>query len=101
VSAIVIGSSSKSSTEGSDLRIFLEESTRPPQRLARFSVGVDVDVEADAGVVAVALVFDKNARSRTRSARQLVPVVRPTTFPVTLTNEPETGTLTFSQRLLF
>jgi hypothetical protein len=99
VSAIVIGSSSKSSTEGSDLRIFFEESTRPPQRLDRFSVGVDV--EADAGVVAVALVFDKNARSRTRSARQLVPVVRPTTFPVTLTNEPETGTLTFSQRLLF
>jgi len=89
------------SATGSDVRIFLdgvEKSTRPSQRWDLFRVGV---VEAGPGVVAaVDVAFDKYAISKRRSARQLASV-RPTTFPVTITNEPEAGTLTFSQRLLF
>ena len=84
----------------SNLRIFLEgvdDSTRPSQRLDHFSVGVDVAF----GVVALELDLGRYERSRTRIARLLVFLVRPTTFPVTITKELEDGILTFSQHLLF
>jgi hypothetical protein len=68
----------------SSFRIFegVNESTRPSQRLERFDVDVGVDIEF--GAEAVELGLGKYARSSIQTARQLVSVVRPTIFAVTL-----------------
>lgn len=85
VCAIVVELSSELSAGFASVSNFcffvgVDESTRPPQRFERFDVGVGVRFGAE---VVVSIDLGKYARSRTRSAKQLVSVVRPTILAVT------------------